>query len=185
MKKLLKSITLLTLIFAAVSCSSDSPKAFEKVSISKIAEITPEFSSFNEALQVTGLKSTLDGSGNFTVFVPTDDAFAAILGGLTVTEFNDANPGALEQILKYHVVNSEILTKDLTDGQTISTAAGQDITIGLEANTYYPEYDDTLGGVEQTSIFVNSSARVYARDVKCTNGSINVIDAVLTPAIGG
>ncbi len=100
---------------------------------------------------------------------------------MTVTEFNDANPGVLANVLKYHIVNSDVQSKDITDGQVASTSLGQDVTFTLEANPYYPEYDIDLMGIEETSIYVNE-ARVFARDAKATNGTIHVINAVLTPA---
>jgi transforming growth factor-beta-induced protein len=181
MKNLLRNFTLVVISFLAFSCEDDQVKDLAPTSIAKIVAATPEFSSFKEALEVTGMTSTLDGAGTFTVLVPNDDAFAGVLGGLTVTEFNDANPGVLENILKYHIINSDVQTKDLTDGQEISTSLGQNITINLEDNPYYPEYDNDLGGVEQISIYANE-ARIFARDAKASNGRINVINAVLTPA---
>jgi transforming growth factor-beta-induced protein len=181
MKNLLRNFTLVAISFLAFSCSEDESKELASTSISKIVAATPEFSSFKEALEVTGMTSMLDGAGTYTVLVPNDDAFYAILGGLTVTEFNDANPGVLENILKYHIINSDVQTKDLTDGQVVSTSLGQDVTINLEDNIYYPEYDIDLGGIEETSIYVNE-ARVFARDAKASNGTIHVINTVLTPA---
>jgi len=182
MRNFIKSIALVALVFTAFSCSKDEAKDFETTSIAKIAEITPEFSLFKEALQVTGLKSTFEAAGNYTVFVPTNDAISAVLGGLTVAEFNTANPGLLEAVLKYHVIaNAGVLSKDLTDGQVVTTLQGQNITVTLEPNSYFPDFDPDLSDYEQTSIFINS-ARVFARDVKCTNGVIHVIDSVLLPS---
>lgn len=185
MKNLLRNFTLVAISFLAFSCENDDQvKDLAPTSISKIIAATPEFSSFSEALEVTGMTSMLDAAGTYTVLVPTDDAFASVLGGLTVEEYNDANPGALEDVLKYHIINSELLSKDLTEGQVITTALGQTVTVDLEDNPYFPEYDLDLGGYEEISIFVNSS-RVFARDAKASNGRINVIDSVLTPSIGG
>ncbi|WP_396156894.1 fasciclin domain-containing protein [Flavobacterium sp.] len=181
MRNLIKGIALVALVFTAFSCSKDEAKDFKTSSIAKIAEITPEFSSFKEALEVTGLKATFEDAGNYTVFVPTNAAFAPVLGGLTVAEFNTANPGLLETVLKYHVIaNAGVLSKDLTDGQVVTTLQGQNITVALEPNTYFPDFDSDLLDFEETSIFINS-ARVFARDVKCTNGVIHVIDSVLLP----
>jgi uncharacterized surface protein with fasciclin (FAS1) repeats len=183
MRNLIKGIALVVLVFTAFSCSQEEEKVnFKTTSIAKIAEITPEFSKFNEALEVTGLKSTFEDAGNYTVFVPNDDAFAAVLGGLTVEDFNTANPGLLETVLKYHVIaNAGVLSKDLTNNQTVATLQGQNITVTLAPNDFYPAYDEVLFDFEETSIFINS-ARVFARDVKCTNGIIHVIDSVLLPS---
>ena len=181
MRNLIKGIALVALVFTAFSCSKDEPKDFQTSSIAKMAEITPEFSSFKEALEVTGLTSTFEDAGNYTVFVPTNDAFDAVLGGLTVAEFDAANPGVLEQVLKYHVLGARVLSTDLTDGQEAATLQGQNITVELLPNIYFPDFDADLGDYEETSIYINS-ARVFARDVKCSNGIIHVIDNVLLPS---
>lgn len=182
MKNLIKSITLVALVITAFSCSEEKAEDFETASIAKIAEITSDFSSFNEALEVTGLKSTFEAEGNYTVFVPTNAAFASVLGGLTVEEFNTANPGLLETVLKYHVIaNAKVLSSDLTNNQSVATLQGQNITVTLTANAYFPDFDPDLLDFEETSVFLNGSARVFARDVNCTNGVIHVIDSVLLP----
>lgn len=185
MKNLIKSIAVIALVFASVSCSdskTNEQKEFGTASIARIVEATPSFSNFNDALEITGLKSMLEGSGKYTVFIPNDDAFAAVLGGMSVEDFNTANPGVLESVIKYHIVPNGVLVKDLTDGQTIATSlSGQTIGVTLEANPYFPEYDETLGGYEETSYYLNSVARIYGRDVKCTNGTVNEIDSVLQP----
>jgi uncharacterized surface protein with fasciclin (FAS1) repeats len=181
MRNLIKGIALVVLVFTAFSCSKEEEPSLKTSSIAKIAEITPEFSNFYKALEVTGLKSTFEDAGNYTVFVPTNAAFAPVLGGLTVEEFNTANPGLLETVLKYHVIaDAGVRSKDLTDGQTVATLQGQNITVTLTPNTFYPAYDTDLLDYEETSIFINS-ARVFARDVKCTNGIIHVINSVLIP----
>ncbi len=180
MKNLMRNFTLVVISFLAFSCSDDELKELAPTSISKMVAATPEFSSFSEALDVTGMSAMLDAEGTYTVFVPNDDAFAGILGGLTVQEFYDADPAALENIVKYHIVNSEVSASSLTDDQVIATSLGQNITINLEANPYYPEYDIDLGAVEQTSIYVNE-ARIFARDSKASNGTVHVINSVLTP----
>ncbi len=182
MRNLIKGIALVALVFSAFSCSKDEPKDFQTSSIAKIIEVTPEFSSLKEALEVTGLTATFEGAGNYTVFAPTNDAIDAVLGGLTITELNTANPGLLEAVLKYHVLGARVSSKDLTDGQVAETLlTGQNITVTLSQNTYFPDFDPDLLDYEQTSIYINS-ARVFARDVKCSNGVIHVIDSVLLPS---
>ena len=181
MKNLLRNFTLVVISFLAFSCGEEENKNLPSTSIAKIIEVTPEFSKLKEALEITGLTSTFEESGDFTVFVPTNDAFAAVLGGLTVEEFETANPGVLETGLKSVRPSKLNFLKDLSDGQEAATLQGQNITVTLSPNAFYPEYDTDLGDFEETSVFINSS-RVYARDVKCSNGIIHVIDAVLLPA---
>ncbi|MDN3676536.1 fasciclin domain-containing protein [Flavobacterium paronense] len=184
MKNLLRNFTLVAISFLAFSCADEENKNLPSTSIAKIIAVTPEFSSLKEALDITGLTSTFEEAGDYTVFVPTNDAFDAVLGGLTVEEFDTANPGVLEAVLKYHVLGARVLSTDLTNGQEAATLQGQNITISLVPNIYYPELDPDLGTYEEKSIFINGS-RVFARDAKCSNGIIHVIDAVLLPAIAG
>jgi transforming growth factor-beta-induced protein len=180
MKNLLRNFTLVVISFLAFSCGKEENNNLPSTSIAKIIEVTPEFSKLKEALDITGLTSTLE-YGDFTVFVPTNDAFAGVLGGLTVEEFETANPGVLESVLKYHVLGGRVLSSDLFDGLEVATLQGQNITVTFSPNAFYPEYDTDLGDFEQTSIFINS-ARVFARDVNCSNGIIHVIDTVLLPS---
>lgn len=181
MKNLLRNFTLVAISFLAFSCGEEENKNLPSTSIAKIIAVTPEFSSLKEALDITGLTSTFEESGDFTLFVPDNDAFAAVLGGLTVEEFDTANPGVLEEVLKYHVLGARVLSTDLTDGQEAATLQGQNITVDLVPNIYFPEFDTDLGAYEETSVYINN-ARVFARDVKCSNGIIHVIDTVLLPA---
>lgn len=182
MRNLIKGIALVVLVFTAFSCSKEEEPSLKTSSIAKIAEITPEFSNFYKALEVTGLKSTFEDAGNYTVFVPNNVAFGAVLAGQTVEEFNTANPGLLETVLKYHVIgNAGVLSKDLTNNQSVATLQGQNIVVILTPNPFFPEVDTDLLDYEETSIFINTSARVFARDIKCTNGVIHVIDSVLLP----
>ncbi len=174
MKNLFKSIAVVALVFAAVSCSEDAPKDYGTVSIAKIIEITPEFSSLKEALDITGLTPTFEDAGSYTLFAPNNDAFDAVLGGLTVAEFNTANPGVLATVLKYHVVASKVLSGSLTDGQSVTTLQGQTFTINISAETGDVTITDANSGV----------AYIIAFDVDCTNGVIHPIDAVLLPGGG-
>lgn len=184
MKNLVRNFTLILVTLVAVSCGKEQNKDLEPTSIAKIIEVTPEFSNLKEALEITGLTSTFEGSGDFTVFVPTNDAFAAVLGGLTLEQFDVANPGLIEIVLKYHVLGAKVLSTDLVDSQDAATLQGQNITITLEPNLFYPEFDADLGAYEEKSIYVNGSTRVFARDIKCSNGVIHVINDVLIPPAG-
>jgi uncharacterized surface protein with fasciclin (FAS1) repeats len=172
MKNLIKSIAVVALVFATVSCSKDEQKSISTTSIAKIIEITPEFSSLKEALDITGLTSTFENEGIYTLLAPNNDAFAAVLGGLTVDEFNTANPGVLATVLQYHVVASKVLSSGLSDGQSVTTLQGQAFTVNIIAETGEVTVTDANGG----------TAYIIAFDVECTNGVIHPIDAVLLPA---
>ncbi len=119
------------------------------------------FTTLVAAVEAAGLVDTLKGEGPFTVFAPTDEAFAALPEG--TVEALLADPEALAAILTYHVVPGAVMSTDLSDGMTATTVNGQDITIGTE------------GGVT-----VND-ANVVTADIEASNGVIHVIDAVILP----
>jgi len=119
------------------------------------------FNTLVAAVQAAGLVDTLKGEGPFTVFAPTDDAFAALPAG--TVEGLLADPAALSAILTYHVVAGKVMSTDLTEGMTATTVNGADVTITLD------------GGAK-----ING-ANIVAADIVATNGVIHVIDAVILP----
>ena len=122
------------------------------------------FKTLVTALQTAGLVNTLNGKGPFTVFAPTDAAFAKIpkdqLNALM------ANKTELTNLLNYHVVPGEVMSTDFKNGMVIRAVQGENLTITL-AN----------GGV------MIENAKVVQADIVCTNGVIHVIDVVLTPNV--
>jgi len=115
------------------------------------------------AIDAAGLDGTLDEGGPFTVFAPTDDAFAALgtdlLNGLL------ADPdGLLTSVLLQHVVSGEARSGDLSDGQRITTLLGESVTVTIDNG----------------NVFINN-AQVIIADVEADNGVVHVIDAVLLP----
>jgi uncharacterized surface protein with fasciclin (FAS1) repeats len=122
------------------------------------------FETLVAAVTAAGLVDTLKGEGPFTVFAPTDEAFAALPEGTVDSLLLEENLDQLVGILTYHVVAGEVLSTDLSDGMMATTLQGTDITIGTE------------GGVT-----VNG-ANVITADIATSNGVIHVIDAVLLPA---
>ncbi|MFZ3581173.1 fasciclin domain-containing protein [Loktanella sp. DJP18] len=119
------------------------------------------FTTLVAAVEAAGLVETLKGEGPFTVFAPTDEAFAALPEG--TVEGLLADPEALAEILTYHVVPGTVMAADLTDGMTAATVEGQDVTFAV---------GDT--------VMVND-ATVTTPDIMATNGVIHVIDAVIMP----
>ncbi len=119
------------------------------------------FTTLAAALTAAGLVETLKGEGPFTVFAPTDEAFAALPAG--TVEALLADPEALAKILTYHVISGHVLSTDLSNGMTTATVNGADVTIMTE------------GGV-----MVND-ANVTAADIMASNGVIHVIDKVIMP----
>jgi len=122
-----------------------------------------DFTTLVAAVEAAGLVDTLKGAGPFTVFAPTDAAFAALPAG-TVDALL-ANPDALEQVLLYHVVSGEVLAADVVGLTSATTVQGGDIAIAVDGGT----------------VTLNGSSTVVATDVAASNGVIHVIDAVLLP----
>jgi uncharacterized surface protein with fasciclin (FAS1) repeats len=127
-----------------------------------IAIATDGFATLVAAVQAAGLVETLQGEGPFTVFAPTDDAFAALPDGLLEKLLLPENIDVLVKILTYHVVPGTVLAADVTAGD-VATVEGQNVTLA------------TTDGVT-----VNG-ANVILADVLASNGVIHVIDAVILP----
>ena len=119
------------------------------------------FNTLLAAATAAGLVDTLKGDGPFTVFAPTDDAFAALPEG--TVEALLADPEALAGILTYHVVPGAVMSTDLVDDMKAGTVNGAEITIDLD-----------------NGVMVND-ATVVAADVEASNGVIHVIDKVILP----
>jgi len=126
---------------------------------------SPDHNTLETAVIAAGLADDLSGDGPFTVFAPTDAAFAALPASLIAELLADPT-GQLTQILLYHVVGAEALSSSLSNGQTISTLQGDDVTVSI-----------TNGNV-----FINN-AQVTVADIMADNGVVHVIDAVLTPGV--
>ena len=114
------------------------------------------------AIDTCGLASTLDGPGPFTVFAPTDAAFNALPAG-TISSLLSNLP-ALTDILKYHVVGDSVMSSMLSNGQTVTTLEGSDVTVTISGGNVYIE-----------------NAMVTVADIVGDNGVVHVIDAVLLP----
>lgn len=129
-----------------------------------------EFSTLITAVQAADLEETLRGDGPFTVFAPTDEAFAALPEGTLDTLLADPQ-GDLTDILTYHVIPSEVFAADVVtmDGQTVTTVQGAELTINVDGEN-----------VSLTDVAGNT-VNVTATDVAATNGVIHVIDGVLMP----
>ena len=125
--------------------------------------INNEFNTLVAAVQAAGLVETLQGDGPFTVFAPTDEAFAALPEGTLDSLLED--PEALAEILTYHVVSGKVLAADVVGLDSATSVQGSDIAIEV-----------VDGGV-----VLNGSANVVATDVDASNGVVHVIDAVILP----
>ncbi|MDJ0497184.1 MAG: fasciclin domain-containing protein [Acidimicrobiia bacterium] len=122
-----------------------------------------QFDTLVAAVQAAGLVETLQGDGPFTVFAPTEEAFAALPEGTLESLLED--PEALAEILTYHVVSGKVLAEDVVGLTSATSVQGSDI--GIE--------------VVDGGVVLNGSANVVATDVEADNGVVHVIDAVILP----
>ena len=124
-----------------------------------------EFNTLAAAVTAAGLIDTLKGPGPFTVFAPTDEAFANLPAG--TVEALLADIPKLTAILTYHVIAGKVMSEDVLslNGKSATTVNGAEVAISTD------------GGVK-----LNGSANVTTTDIECTNGVIHVIDAVILPA---
>ncbi|PZV06504.1 MAG: fasciclin [Leptolyngbya sp.] len=120
------------------------------------------FNTLVAAVKAAGLVDTLKGAGPFTVFAPTDDAFAKLPAGTVDALLKDVPK--LKKILTYHVVSGKVMAADVTKMTSATTVEGSDVKI------------DASEGVK-----INDSA-VTTADVAADNGVIHIIDTVLMPA---
>jgi uncharacterized surface protein with fasciclin (FAS1) repeats len=132
--------------------------------MNNIIETAVQAGSFNTlvtAVKAAGLVATLSGPGPFTVFAPTDDAFAKLPKGTLESLLKDT--AKLTDILTYHVVAGKVMAADAAGLNTAKTVQGQSLTISAN------------GGV------MIDNAKVIKADIQCSNGVIHVIDSVVVP----
>ncbi len=138
----------------------------QKVSAQTVVDIivnSPDHNTLEAAVTVAGLVPTLQGEGPFTIFAPTDAAFAALPAGTVEALLADPQ-GALTQILLYHAVGAKALSTSLSNGQFVKTINGKSVSVKIDAG----------------KVFINN-AQVTVADVLADNGVVHVIDAVILP----
>ena len=161
----------LAVLLGACGDSSDTNPAAPTQNVVQLAQGNPDLSILVEAVVAADLAGTLSGSGPFTVFAPTNAAFAALLTELGVTKAQLlADKPLLTAVLQYHVLGTRVLKAQIPLGKAISPLAGGIFKIDLQAG----EAVITDGR--------NRTARIVATDVPATNGVVHVIDRVILPA---
>lgn len=166
MKKFQKMTMIALLAIGMIACDSDDDAAPAPQTITDIAASNPNFSTLVTALQRTGLDDVLDAAGSYTVFAPTNDAFAAFLDGASV---NDVPVATLENILLNHVVTGSIQSSQLSTGY-VSTLAKREPS----ATNNLSMYVSTASGVRLNGVSTVTTANIIA-----SNGVIHVVDAVI------
>jgi uncharacterized surface protein with fasciclin (FAS1) repeats len=122
------------------------------------------FNTLVAAVKAAGLVDTLKGPGPFTVFAPTDEAFAKLPPGTVEDLLKPENKAKLQAILTYHVVSGKVMAKDVVKLHSAKTVNGEQLTVKA-----------SMGSVTV------DNANVVKTDIVCSNGVIHVIDTVLLP----
>jgi transforming growth factor-beta-induced protein len=145
--------------------TEEASASMDKSDIVDTAVADGRFKTLVAAVQAAGLVDTLKGEGPFTVFAPTDDAFAALPAGTLDTLLKPENKQQLIDILTYHVVAGKVMASDVTGLDKAATVLGKDINIK----------------VEDGKVILNDKVQVILTDIETSNGVIHVIDGVLLP----
>jgi uncharacterized surface protein with fasciclin (FAS1) repeats len=161
MKK--KPIVLSTLIIFATAATLMAGYSM-KNDIVDTAVDAGSFSTLVKAVRAADLVETLKGKGPFTVFAPTDEAFAKLPAGTIDDLLKPENKRQLQSILTYHVVPGKVMAEDLVAMKSATTVWGRDVAI-----------DNKYGSI------MIGGAKVVKTDILCSNGVIHVIDTVLLP----
>ena len=153
----------LTLLFAATVVSATRTTGIAAASSKNIVDLaiaTPDLSTLVAALKAADLVPTLTGITKYTVFAPTNEAFAALPAGVLADLLKPENKAQLVDILTYHVAAGDVQSKDLTDMEMITTVEGKNVTARVSSD----------------GIFINS-AKVTAADNEASNGVVHIIDS--------
>ncbi|QWF31441.1 fasciclin domain-containing protein [Pseudoalteromonas sp. SiA1] len=161
-----KIASVLTFVLASLTLSTAAHADHHgmKKDIVDVAAANGSFSTLVAAVKAAGLVDTLKGDGPFTVFAPTDEAFAKLPAGTVENLLKSENKDKLTAILTYHVVSGKVMAADVVKLDNATTVQGQSVNV------------TTNDG----SVMINN-ANVVMADVKASNGVIHVIDTVLLP----
>ena len=166
MKKLVISLSIAALaaiVFAPASFAGECA-ASKKSDIVDTAVSAGSFKTLATAVTKAGLVETLKGKGPFTVFAPTDDAFAKLPEGTVAELIKPENKAKLTAILTYHVVPGKVMAADVVKLSEATTVQGSSVDIKVDGGKVYVD-----------------GAQVIKADIECSNGVIHVIDSVILP----
>ena len=163
---MLKTLVMGTLAAAALSVApiTAAPAAAQGKDIVDTAVAAGSFKTLAKALTAAGLVETLKGDGPFTVFAPTDEAFAKLPPGTLEALLKPENKAKLTRILTYHVVSGKVMAADAAKLTSAKTVSGDSLTIAAKGGTVSVD-----------------KAHVIKADVAASNGVIHVIDTVMLP----
>jgi uncharacterized surface protein with fasciclin (FAS1) repeats len=161
MKVKILSVIVLAVFLSATALIASS---HSKKDIVDTAVGAGSFNTLVAAVQAADLVDTLKSEGPFTVFAPTDDAFAKLPEGTVEDLLKPENKDKLKSILTYHVVSGKYMAKDVATMKMADTVNGQSVMISMDAGTVMVD-----------------KAKVVQADIECSNGVIHVIDSVILP----
>lgn len=180
-KALLLGLCIPALAFGVAACSDDDDNGNGETTteqtdsadsgdesaqnIVETAAATPQLTTLVDAVVAADLVETLESEGPYTVFAPTNNAFAQLPPEELERLLKPANQEELANILTYHVVEGDVKAADLSDGQKIETVQGDELTVKINGD----------------KVMIND-AQVVQADVEASNGTVHVIDAVLIPS---
>lgn len=157
-------ITSLLAILVFTFAAAFPVKAASSMTIYDIASSNPDFETLTAALNISGLASALDGKGQFTVFAPTDAAFANLPAGTLDALVKPENRALLTNILLYHVARGNRPAADVISADQIRMMNKDFTEVSMMGGSYYID-----------------NAKIIVTDIYASNGVIHVIDAVLIP----
>ncbi|MEM9410005.1 MAG: fasciclin domain-containing protein [Planctomycetota bacterium] len=158
------------IVVTDIQCSNGVIHVIDSVLVPKFdsipatAQAAGQFNTLLAAVGAAGLADTLSGTGPFTVFAPTDEAFAKLPAGTVESLLKPENKQKLIDILKYHVISGRIYDNDAVRARTANTLLGRSVDVNFSAD----------------GIAINN-AKVIAKNIDTTNGVIHIIDSVLLP----
>lgn len=156
-------LQLLLALLLVVGAAPIAPAFAQDADIVDTAIAAGDFNTLVTAVQLAGLVEALKGEGPFTVFAPTDEAFAKLPPDVLQAALDDPE-GLLTQVLLYHVVPGKVMSSDLSDGLEVATLQGESVKF-------------TLGD----GVAMVNDANIIAADIEASNGVIHVIDSVILP----
>ena len=161
-----KSFVSTTLAVAALTLAlpGQAPVQAQSRNIVATAVAAGSFKTLGKALEAADLVKTLEGPGPFTVFAPTDEAFAKLPAGTVENLLKPENREKLRRVLTYHVVPGKLMAADVVKVQTAKAVSGDTITVQAQGGTVRVD-----------------GAHVTKTDIAASNGVIHVIDAVMLP----
>jgi uncharacterized surface protein with fasciclin (FAS1) repeats len=159
-----------TFVTSLAACSDNNNDPHPPATVVAVAQSDPKFSILVEAVVAAGLDGTLSGAGPFTVFAPTNDAFAALLTELNITKAALlADKPLLTSVLTYHVLAGKVSKADVPAGKPITTLQGASFQV------------DAVAGNLVITDGRNRKATITATDLPAGNGVVHVIDKVILP----